>query len=906
MAYTNRCLLLLAALLCSLVATMTVAKPAQAIVDNVEGTVVDSNPYAASTTPLGSLTVTLYDVTNPSVTPIQATVSGTTWGALVLTNTSDTWMAFASDSYYQAASTPHFTIGDPNSSDFAISLTPETFTLQGTVTDAATGFPLNGGGLFIEGDHQLIAMGTDDTGHYSWPGLPDDVSYSVGSGGGGQYATFSATVMPGPGGTVTQNIALTPAPGIAEVAGTVSDGSGHPLANVPVDVVGDSTSYSSTDYALTNTHGQYVVWVPDAGVAHEIEAAPDQPQDLVFQYYTGQPGGTQDADLGVPVQDSAGTVTQNIDFTLAAGAAVSGRVTDDTGAPVSGAGVEIYTADYDDLEDPTVDGSGHEFTATTAADGSYQIKGLPPGEYIVNADAPSGSLQSAFYPAATSAAAATPVGLASGDSRSDIDITLQRNGSLQGSMTEAGSGAGVSGWVDVLDQNGDQVTYTATGTDGSYRFTGLAPGTYYLYFYGNAASGDAGVFYGGSATEAGSQTVTIAPGASTSANQILPRGGFITGTVTDNATSTPLQGVTVTLLHPDGTPVFANGTANVSAKTAPDGSYRFGPLLPGNYVVSFDAKSPNLALQYYSGAGFFGSASQVVVSAGHTTDGIDAALTPGGAISGAVTDAGSGRPLDDATIELEDSAGHVLASTTTGPDGSYTFNGLAPGSYYLFATAPDGSADAGAYYPGALDIRDAQAVAVSASQSTGSIDIALGSAASTGTPTTTTTVTTPGQTVTIAATTTSTTTTTTPTTAKGTSKPTAPTISAGRLSGIAENKTTAYFKLAAGKNGAPALKSVRIKLPKSLSFKPAALKHDLTLAKGDKFAYNLTKGILDITLKAPKQSIAVDLKPGSVTATNTLAKQAKAKKLKAEKIAVDVYDANNHQTPLSFTIKKPS
>ena len=56
------------------------------------------------------------------------------------------------------------------------------------------------------------------------------------------------------------------------------------------------------------------------------------------------------------------------------------------------------------------------------------------------------------------------------------------------------------------------------------------------------------------------------------------------------------------------------------------------------------------------------------------------------ALHGQVSDA-SGAEIPGAAVNLTDGQGHTLASTTSGPDGSYTLANVAPGSYVLFVSA---------------------------------------------------------------------------------------------------------------------------------------------------------------------------------------------------------------------------
>ncbi len=61
---------------------------------------------------------------------------------------------------------------------------------------------------------------------------------------------------------------------------------------------------------------------------------------------------------------------------------------------------------------------------------------------------------------------------------------------------------------------------------------------------------------------------------------------------------------------------------------------------------------------------------------------------------------GAGGPLGDARVALVDAAGDVVATTTTGDDGAYTFSDLDGGRYMLIAAGHPPRA-AGVTLPGA-------------------------------------------------------------------------------------------------------------------------------------------------------------------------------------------------------------
>lgn len=136
----------------------------------------------------------------------------------------------------------------------------------------------------------------------------------------------------------------------------------------------------------------------------------------------------------------------------------------------------------------------------------------------------------------------------------------------------------------------------------------------------------------------------------------LPATHAISGTVTQSGS--PLSGVTVTL----------SGSGSGSATTGAAGTWSFAGLADGAYTVT------------PSRSGFtFTPTSRSVTLAGVDSTGNDfaATATPAAhAISGTVTLGGN--PMSGVTVTL---SGAGAGSATTGASGTYTFAGLADGSY---------------------------------------------------------------------------------------------------------------------------------------------------------------------------------------------------------------------------------
>jgi Ca2+-binding RTX toxin-like protein len=97
--------------------------------------------------------------------------------------------------------------------------------------------------------------------------------------------------------------------------------------------------------------------------------------------------------------------------------------------------------------------------------------------------------------------------------------------------------------------------------------------------------------------------------------------GFVEGTVTDDGTGAPLQGVCVAVADA----VF-NGS-NLTGTSA-DGTYRVA-VRPGEYIVAFfDCERDAIDVEFWDDVGTESEATEIVVVANLATSGIDAAVRP--------------------------------------------------------------------------------------------------------------------------------------------------------------------------------------------------------------------------------------------------------------------------------------
>jgi len=246
-----------------------------------------------------------------------------------------------------------------------------------------------------------------------------------------------------------------------------------------------------------------------------------------------------------------------------------------------------------------------------------------------------------------------------------------------GASSSGGPPAGshsISGTVSGLLRQGVTVALggasagrASTDAAGNYSFTGLADGTYTVT---PAASG-----YAFSPTQL---TVNVS-GASVSGQDFQDGGAYsLSGAVT--ASGAGLAGATLTL----------NGTTTTT--TDASGNYSFTGLAAGTYSVV-----PSL-----EGYGFL-PVSRAVVIANGSSSGNGFAATPSTSPTYAISGSVTGPAASGVVVTL---GGASSATTATDASGSFSFGGLAPGSYAVTPSLAGGYVFTPASLPAAVSAAD--------------------------------------------------------------------------------------------------------------------------------------------------------------------------------------------------------
>ncbi len=357
---------------------------------------------------------------------------------------------------------------------------------------------------------------------------------------------------------------------------------------------------------------------------------------------------------------------------------ISGLVTDAaTGVPLASVSVHVLTQ------------SGLEVAvATTSGSGLYTVSGLAQGFYYVYASAGGNYIEELYYnqwctySCASSFYYGTPVYVADGQTTGNINFSLEQYATISGNVIDQVSGAPISGaYVNLYNAtNNFFVNATTTAANGSYLFTHVLPGTYYVYA---ASNNHVDELYNNLPCEDSScdfslgNAVTLASGSTINdINFSLQPSGKISGSLTDQPTGDPIDGLV--LLY-DVTGSYYGSTYSIS------GSYLFTDVPPGTYFAKASAFDHVEVL--YDGINCVTSCNPlagtpITVSGGSETTGINFSLPRLGVITGSVTDASTAFPVENAWVFVW--SGDILAGTgISSTTGSYSVGGLPSGSYFV-------------------------------------------------------------------------------------------------------------------------------------------------------------------------------------------------------------------------------
>jgi hypothetical protein len=271
------------------------------------------------------------------------------------------------------------------------------------------------------------------------------------------YATTSISFVLMPGGRVSGRV--------------TAEGSGDPVAGA--DVILDDVTGNPVAYGLTDSTGAYETSGVPTGTYY---ARSRNPAGYIDERYDNVPcpDGSCPAASGTAIPVTAGATSGGIDFALAPGGRIGGRVTaEGSGAPVPSAYVAVLDAGGTRVAEEYADSNG-----------VYLTTGIPSGTYTVKTSNDQGFIGELYdnVPCpgmACDSALGQPVVVAAGATTAAIDFALAAGGRIAGLVTVERSGKPVPrARVFVYDSVGGNVAEGQSDALGAYLTTALPSGTY--------------------------------------------------------------------------------------------------------------------------------------------------------------------------------------------------------------------------------------------------------------------------------------------------------------------------------------------------------------------------------------------------------------------------------------------
>ncbi|MCL9812289.1 carboxypeptidase regulatory-like domain-containing protein [Natranaeroarchaeum aerophilus] len=549
-----------------------------------------------------------------------------------------------------------------------------TASLTGTVTEAGTDIPIEGGTVTVERDGTTYETETDSAGTYEFAALKGADEYDISITASGFTETTDWGVEVADGADETADYALT---GNASLSGTVTEaGTDATIEGATVTAERNDVSYetetdSAGTYEFTALKGadEYDIAVSATGFEDETETGveiADEVAETADYALTGNAslsGTITEAGTEAPIEDATiiaerngisyeTTTDENGEYTFEAlkgddeygisVAAAGFEGESDTGVQIDeGENMAAYeltgtaslTGTVTDTDTNPIDSvtitaerDGVTYEAITNQDGEYTIEALKgDDEYTVTAAKPGYATNATDRSIADSDVAV-------------MNFELTSGGTVTGTVTASDSAESLPG---VLIEHDADSTVPPVETDDC--------GTYSI----RLPEGEQSITASLENFEPRTEMVDISVGEATERDFALdPKPASVSGTVTDIETDDPLEGTIVSLSSEGET---------YSVETDEDGAYQLQQIPRGEYELSVSHPDYEEV-----------DSSSLSLAANADKTGVDVALTPKpGVIEGQIID-GAGEPLANATAQVTGEE-MIALDAKTDADGTYSF-----------------------------------------------------------------------------------------------------------------------------------------------------------------------------------------------------------------------------------------
>jgi protocatechuate 3,4-dioxygenase beta subunit len=467
------------------------------------------------------------------------------------------------------------------------------------------------------------------------------------------------------------------------ISGRVTTSSGAAVTGALVEAIpDDSANMYRFDYVRTTT---------DADGRYRLPGLPPYPfriwttggaQSVPSTYAPG----TSDSSAARIVTPAAGAETTGVDVVVPATARISGSTRNPDGTPLNDLCVQLMTRGTS--SDSVVT------SATSMGNGGWDLGQVLPGDYRLRVlDCATGMHLAQWYDGSGwSGNRAVGFHVDSGQQLTLPPLTPPPAGVISGKSTDD-TGAPIPSTCLFPVRVGEQFTgpgdLVLSSEPGRYQVGGLPAGQWNVQI-GECRTGTyAEAWLGGDNRRSTAQAFDVVPGQRVTADAVLPRPAFVSGTVRDQL-GMPARGC-----------VLADDMA--VAVAAADGSYLSTPLYPRTTAIGFRGNCTAYNTRP-------GDVRSVALTPGQTVSGVDGTVPLGIGLSGHVKDV-DGNPVPSVCIAITGALGGRF-STEADAAGGWRMDGLPPDGYTVLfhvcrSTGPNLMPT---YYPGVPKSADAQVI----------------------------------------------------------------------------------------------------------------------------------------------------------------------------------------------------
>jgi hypothetical protein len=483
--------------------------------------------------------------------------------------------------------------------------------------------------------------------------------------------------------------------GTASISGRVTVGN-KAAAGILITALGGTNQQTVAAKATTDADGRYSF----EGLAMgQFTLAPVAP---AYALPDNSPFGR-----GKVVNLASGEVAEGIDFKLARGGVITGRVTDADGRLLIEERISLSPIDESGapLRQQYSFYSNYQMYQTDDR-GVYRIYGLAAGRYKVSSGdeagmsaglRSSGYYQKTYYPSATDAAQASIVELGEGGEAKNIDITLGHRAATytaSGRIVDADTGQPVPGIpfaFGPLQQNQSQSYIagmmspgTPTNSQGEFRLEGLEPGRYGVFISTGRPDSASGYYSDPVSFEVLDSDVT---NLEIKAQRGLNLSGAVVAeSITDKSALARLSSIRISANVTPGPGAVRVFPSTSTSAIGPDGSFQLTGLRPGKaslYLSSSSGSNVNGFLITRIEHNGVPQAQLVDIQPGADTTGVRIFLAYGtGVIRGQVKFEGGTLPSDSMLmIMLRREGVPTRGGTQVDSRGQFVIENLAAGTY---------------------------------------------------------------------------------------------------------------------------------------------------------------------------------------------------------------------------------